>query len=555
MIAQIQKTILDHWNLPAISDYHGERFLYSDVAGHIAQLHALFRQAGIQRGDRIALCGPNSARWGVAFMAVVAYGAVVVPILNDFQPDQIHHIVNHSESKILFAAENILATTTPSEMPGLTAILRMADYTVAFSSPTGELQGALPSLSRRSAPLTPPLTGGGRERASSLHFEPERDENDLMMINYTSGTTGFSKGVMLPYRAFDSNFEFAQGALDRAFKGKGTGVVLALLPMAHMYGLMFDFIYVFLRGSHTCIMTRTPSPNILAKALAEVQPDYITAVPLIIEKIVRKQIMKKISSSRATRFIKMPLIGNLISKMMRRQVSKVFGGHIYEIIVGGAPLNQEVEAFLRSFRFPLTVGYGATECAPIITFSDYHQFAPGSCGRCVVNMEVRIDSSNPQQIPGEILTRGKNVMLGYYKNPEATAEVLDAEGWYHTGDLAVMDAKGNVFIKGRKKNMLLGPNGQNIYPEEIEDKLNSMLMVSESLIVQRNGRLEALVHPDYEEAYGLNLSDENIQNIMELNRTDLNEIRPAYERIQAVHIMKEEFAKTPKRSIKRYLYK
>ena len=547
MIAQIQQTIIDHWNLPAISDYNGERFLYSDVAQHIAQLHALFHQADIQRGDRIALCGPNSARWGVAFMAVVTYGAVVVPILNDFQPDQIHHIVNHSESKILFAAENILATTTPDEMPSLTAILRMVDYSIVFSSPAGGLQAVLSDQNRN------PLLKTGKVGAGSLHYPPERDENDMMMINYTSGTTGFSKGVMLPYRAFDSNFEFAQGALDKRIRS--TGVVLSLLPMAHMYGLMFDFIYVFLRGGHTCIMTRTPSPNILAKAFVEVQPDYITAVPLIIEKIVRKQIMKKISSSRVAKFIKIPIIGNLISKMIRRQVIKAFGGRLYEFIVGGAALNQEVESFLRSFRFPITVGYGATECAPIITFSDYHQFAPGSCGRCVVNMEVRIDSSNPQQIPGEILTRGKNVMLGYYKDPKATAEVLDQDGWYHTGDLAIMDAKGNVFIKGRKKNMLLGPSGQNIYPEEIEDKLNSMLMVSESLIVQRNGRLEALVYPDYEEAYGLNLTDENIKNIMELNRADLNEIRPSYEHIYAVHIMKEEFAKTPKRSIKRYLYK
>lgn len=537
MISQIQKTIVDHWDLPAISDYHGELFHYSDVAQHIAQLHALFQQAGIQRGDRIALCGPNSARWGVAFMAVVAYGAVVVPILNDFQPDQIHNIINHSESKILFAAENILATTDPAEMPALNAIIRMTDFFVVHSATD------LAIHSTSVAPLV----------KSSIHYEPEQNENDLMMINYTSGTTGFSKGVMLPYRAFDSNFQFAQESLDRAIQG--TGVVLAMLPMAHMYGLMFDLIYIFLRGSHTCIMTRTPSPSIIAKAFEEVKPDFIAAVPLVIEKIVRKQIMKKLSSSKAMKYINLPIIGKMMGKMIRHQVRQVFGGRVYEIIVGGAPLNQEVEAFLRLFHFPLTVAYGATECAPIITFSDYHQFVPGSCGRCVCNMEVKIDSDNPQDIPGEVLTRGKNVMLGYYKNPEATAEALDDEGWYHTGDLGIMDVKGNLFIKGRKKNMLLGPNGQNIYPEEIEDKLNSMLMVSESLIVQRNGRLEALVHPDYEEAYSLNLTDENIKNIMDLNLIGLNEICPSYEHVQAVHIMKEEFAKTPKRSIKRYLYK
>ena len=535
MITEIQKAITEHWDLPAISDFHGEKFLYSDVALHIVRLHTMFQKVGIQRGDHISICGPNSARWGVAFMAIVSYGAVVVPILNDFHPDQIHNIVNHSESKILFAAENILSTTTEEKMPCLRAIIRMNDFAIV-SNPTFD---EVP-LSSNIAP-------------HDIHFEPEHNENDMMMINYTSGTTGFSKGVMLPYRAFDSNFEFAKEALDKSIKG--TGVVLSLLPMAHMYGLMFDFIYIFLRGSHTCILTRIPSPNIIGQAFQEIRPDYITAVPLIIEKIVRKQIMKKVNSINAMKYIKIPIIGKIISKFIRRKVLKGFGGRAYEIIVGGAALNQEVESFLRSFHFPLTVGYGATECAPIITFSDYHQMRPGSCGRSVVNMEIKICSTDPQTIPGEVLARGKNVMLGYYKNPEATAEVLDKDGWYHTGDLGIIDSDGYLFLKGRKKNMLLGPNGQNIYPEEIEDKLNSMLMVNESLIVQRNNRLEALVHPDYEDAYSLKLTDQNIEHIMEMNRVDLNEIRPAYEHIHAIHIMKEEFEKTPKKSIRRFLYK
>ena len=546
MIKLIEQTLTTHWDMPAYTNYLGESYQYADVAHLIARQHIVFKETGIKRGDRIALCGPNSSRWGIAFMAVVSYGAVVVPILNDFQPDQIHNIVNHSETKLLYAAPNILKEIVPNEMPQLQGILRMEDYSVFSGGET--LQTAVERLDETFRQKY----GGDQLKRDQVTFEPEADENDLMMINYTSGTTGFSKGVMLPYRAFDSNYEFAGKELNSAMP-EGSNV-LSILPMAHMYGLLFEFLYESLHGCHIFFLTRKPTPQFIARAFQDVKPRVVVAVPLIIEKTVRMKVMKKFMASPAAKYINTPIIGWFIKRKVRQQVVSAFGGNMYECIVGGAALNQEVEAFLHSFNFPITVGYGATECAPIISYSDWKTFEPASCGRAVINMEVKIDSDDPQNKPGEILTRGKNVMLGYYKNEDATRQALDSEGWYHTGDLAVMDVQGNIFIKGRKKNMLLGANGQNIYPEEIEDKLNSMLMVSESLIVQREGRLEALIVPDWDEANELKLTDENVRNIMELNRHDLNEMLPAYERIQAVNIFHEEFEKTPKRSIKRYLY-
>ena len=546
MIKLIEQTLTTHWDMPAYTNYLGESYQYADVAHLIARQHIVFKETGIKRGDRIALCGPNSSRWGIAFMAVVSYGAVVVPILNDFQPDQIHNIVNHSETKLLYAAPNILKEIVPNEMPQLQGILRMEDYSVFSGGET--LQTAVERLDETFRQKY----GGDQLKRDQVTFEPEADENDLMMINYTSGTTGFSKGVMLPYRAFDSNYEFAGKELNSAMP-EGSNV-LSILPMAHMYGLLFEFLYESLHGCHIFFLTRKPTPQFIARAFQDVKPRVVVAVPLIIEKTVRMKVMKKFMASPAAKYINTPIIGWFIKRKVRQQVVSAFGGNMYECIVGGAALNQEVEAFLHSFNFPLTVGYGATECAPIISYSDWKTFEPASCGRAVINMEVKIDSDDPQNKPGEILTRGKNVMLGYYKNEDATRQALDSEGWYHTGDLAVMDVQGNIFIKGRKKNMLLGANGQNIYPEEIEDKINSMLMVSESLIVQREGRLEALIVPDWDEANELKLTDENVRNIMELNRHDLNEMLPAYERIQAVNIFHEEFEKTPKRSIKRYLY-
>ena len=553
MIKLIEQSMAAHWDMPAYTNYLGESYNYSDVAELVARMHIVFSEAGIRRGEQIAICGPNSSRWAIAFIAVVSYGAVVVPILNDFQPDQIKHIVQHSESRLLFAAPNIYKAIMQSESecfpvpecPGLLGILNMDDFSVYSAGEA--LQKAVDQLESNYQKRYP----SGLKR-DQVKYEAEADENDLMMINYTSGTTGFSKGVMLPYRAFDSNYEFACDALNHAM-AEGSHM-LSILPLAHMYGLLFELLYESLRGCHVFFLTRKPTPQLIARAFQDVKPRAVVAVPLIIEKMVRLKVMKKFMASKAAKYIHTPILSWLIKRKVRKQVIEAFGGNIYECIIGGAALNQEVEAFLHSFNFPLTVGYGATECAPIISYSDWKTFASGSCGRSVINMEIRIDSDDPQNKPGEILARGKNVMLGYYKNEEATQQTIDSEGWYHTGDLGVMDAKGNLFIKGRKKNMLLGPNGQNIYPEEIEDKLNSMLMVSESLIVQRDGRLQALIVPDWDEANELKLTDENVKNILELDRNDLNEMLPAYERIQAVIIQREEFEKTPKRSIKRYLY-
>ena len=536
MIKEIEKSIVLHWKQPALTDIDAETYRYADVAKLIVQLHAMFQDAGIQRGDKIALCGSNSARWGIAFLATVSYGAVVVPVLPDFLSEQIHHIINHSESCMFFVSDQILKRIDPAQMPGLIAILQLKDYATAYGSASFANVGD--SLVDNLSP-------------DQLHFQPEASENDLMMINYTSGTTGFSKGVMLPYRAFDSNYEFCKIELAPSTVN---GNVLSMLPMAHMYGLMFEFLFEFLNGCHTFFLTQMPTPQVLVSAFQTVKPHLVVAVPLIIEKITRKQIMKKVMSSKASKIMNWPLIGFFVKRMVRKQVLKAFGGNMFECVVGGAALNQEVENFLHSFNFPITVGYGTTECAPLIAYSNWKTFVPGSCGRAVVNMEIKIDSGDPQHVPGEILTRGKNLMLGYFKNPEATAEVLDADGWYHTGDLGIIDTMGNLFIKGRKKNMILGPNGQNIYPEEIEDKLNSMLMVSESIVLQNNNHLVALVHPDYEEANLFHLTDDNIRNIMQLNIKELNEQLPAYEHIQAVQIQKEEFQKTPKKSIKRYLY-
>jgi long-chain acyl-CoA synthetase len=380
----------------------------------------------------------------------------------------------------------------------------------------------------------------------------EGSPDELAVINYTSGTTGFSKGVMIPYRALWSNFDFAVAVLGQQIKPGDK--IISMLPMAHMYGMAFEYIFEFLYGCHVYYLNRVPSPAIIAQALADIKPVIVIAVPLIIEKIIRKKVFPKIQNNRMRLLLQMPVISKKVREMICKEVLNAFGGKMYEVIIGGAALNQEVEQFLKRIDFPYTVGYGATECAPIICYADWHTFAPGSCGRAALHQKVEIDSPDPRHIPGEILTKGPNVMLGYYKNPEATAETIDREGWYHTGDLGTMDADGNVFINGRSKNMLLGPNGQNIYPEEIEDKLNSMTMVMESIIVQRDTKLVALVHPDMDEAKNLGFSDEDLKNIMEQNRNGLNEMIPAYEKISEIEIYPEEFEKTPKKSIKRYLY-
>ena len=543
----IEKSIVSNWEKDALTDFKGATLQYHDVARKIEKLHIIFESSGVQKGDKIALCGRNSSSWAVAFLATLTYGAVAVPILHEFTADQIHNIVNHSEAKLLFVGDYVATVIDQTKMPHLEGIIYLPDYSLVISR-TDKLTYAREHLNELFGKKYPKYF-----RKEHVNYYKEQSPEELALINYTSGTTGFSKGVMVPYRALWSNYDFAMTVLGKIIK-KGDNVI-SILPMAHMYGMAFEFMFEFIFGCHVFYLTRVPSPAIIAAAFAEVKPAIIIAVPLVIEKIIRKKVFPKIQNNRMRLLLNMPVVNKKVNQKICDQVVKAFGGNFYEIIVGGAAFNQEVEQFLKRIGFPYTVGYGATECAPIICYADYHDFAPGSCGKPVIHMEVKIDSPDPENVPGEILARGLNVMLGYYKNEEATAQTLDSEGWYHTGDLGTMDADGNVYIKGRSKNMLLGANGQNIYPEEIEDRLNSMAMVNECVVVQRGEKLVGLVYPDFDEAATMRLNESDLEGIMEQNRQELNSTQPAYCKLAAIEIVKEEFEKTPKKSIKRYLYK
>ena len=542
----IEKSIVQNWNLDALTDYKGQTLQFHDVARKIEKLHILFENSGIQRGDKIALCGRNSSQWAAAFLATLTYGAIAVPILHEFMPEQIHNIVNHSDARLLFVGDHVATIIDPQQMPHLEGIINNVDYSLMVSR-TDKLTYAREHLNELYGKKFPKFFR--KEHVSYYH---EQSPDELALINYTSGTTGFSKGVMIPYRALWSNYDFAENVLGKTIKTGDN--VISILPMAHMYGMAFEFIFEFLHGCHTFYLNRIPSPAIIAQAFADVKPKIIIAVPLVIEKIIRKKVFPKIQNNRMRLLLQMPVISKKVREMICKEVLKAFGNNVYEIIIGGAAFNQEVEQFLKRISFPYTVGYGATECAPIICYADWHDFAPGSCGRAALHMQVKIDSPDPANQPGEILAKGLNIMLGYYKNEEATRQTIDKDGWYHTGDLGTMDAYGNVYINGRSKNMLLGANGQNIYPEEIEDKLNSMAMIVESIVVQRDSKLVALVYPDYDEAKSMNFSIKDIQGVMEQNRNNLNQQLPAYEKISEIEIREEEFEKTPKKSIKRYLY-
>ncbi len=543
----IEQCIIKNWDLDALTDYKGATLQYHDVARKIEKLHIMFENSGVKKGDKIALCGRNSANWATAFLATLTYGAVAVPILHEFTPDQVHNIVNHSEAKLLFVGDVVATTIDPSKMPLLEGIIYIPDYSLVISR-TDKLTYAREHLNEMYGHKFPKYFR--KEHVSYYH---EQSPDELALINYTSGTTGFSKGVMIPYRALWSNYEFAMTVIGRDHIKPGANT-LSILPMAHMYGMAFEFIFEFLYGCHVFYLTRVPSPAIIAQAFADIRPAIIIAVPLVIEKIIKKKVFPKIQNNRMRLLLSMPVISKKVKEKICDQVVNAFGGNFYEVIIGGAAFNQEVEQFLKSIDFPYTVGYGATECAPIICYHDWKNFATGSCGQAALNMEVKIDSPDPVNIPGEILARGTNVMLGYYKNDEATRETIDRDGWYHTGDLGTMDRQGNVFIKGRSKNMLLGASGQNIYPEEIADELNSMAMVGESGVVQRNEKLVALIHPDYDEAKAMGLSNDDLLKIMEQNRLEINQTLPVYSKITAIELHEEEFAKTPKKSIKRFLY-
>ena len=542
----IEKAIIDCWDHDALTDYKGTTLQYHDVARKIEKLHILFENGGVAKGDKIALCGRNSSAWACAFLATLTYGAIVVPILHEFTADQIHNIVNHSEAKFLFVGDIVATQVDATKMPGLEGIIYIPDYSLVVSR-TDKLTYAREHLNEMFGQKYPKYF-----RKEHVKYYREQNPDELAMINYTSGTTGFSKGVMIPYRAMWSNTDFAKHALgDHLHKGDK---IISILPMAHMYGMAFEFIYEFLSGCHIFYLTRVPSPAIIAQAFADVKPRVIIAVPLIIEKIIKKKVFPKIQNSKIRLLMNMPVVSKKVYERICEQVSEAFGGNFYEVIIGGAAFNQEVERFLQKIGFKYTVGYGATECAPIICYSDYSTFVAGSCGRAALHQLVRIDSTDSENIPGEILTKGPNVLLGYYKNEEATRAAIDEEGWFHTGDLGTMDKEGNVFIRGRIKNMLLGASGQNIYPEEIEDKLNSMTLVMESVVIQEDEKLVGLVFPDFDEAYKLGFNKSDLEEIMEQNRIELNKELPAYCKLTAIRLRDEEFEKTPKKSIKRFLY-
>lgn len=539
----IYDTIIKNWDADALTDYQGATLQFHDVARKIEKLHIVFENCGIKKGDKIAICGRNSAHWAVTFLATLTYGAVAVPILHEFNAEQIHNIVNHSESKALFVGDYVAKEIDPEQMPNLEGIVFMPDFSLMVSR-SEKLTYAREHLNMMFGSKYPKAF-----RQEHVHYHEDAPE-ELAVINYTSGTTGFSKGVMLPYRALTGNLTFCVRHLGD--KIKAGDPMLSILPMAHMYGMAVEFIFGFCNGCHLFFLNRLPSPTLIAKAFTDIRPALVVSVPLIVEKIIRKKVFPIIQTNKMKLLLAMPIVSTKVKERICQQVYEAFGGRAYEIIVGGAALSKEVEEFLLNIGFPLAVGYGATECAPLISYRDWKEFVATSCGCPVDGMEVRILSDDPMNIPGEIITRGQNVMLGYYKNEEATREALDKDGWYHTGDLGTMDADRNIFIRGRIKNMLLGASGQNVYPEEIEDKLNSMPMVSESLVVQDGDKLVAMVYPDQDET--VNFSKEELEAVMDQNRENLNAQLPAYSRISRIVLREEEFQKTPKKSIKRYLY-
>lgn len=542
-ISFVERSIVNNWDLNALTDYNGATLQYKDVARKIEKLHIIFEESGVKKGDKIALCGRNSAHWGVAFLATLTYGAVVVPVLHEFKADTVHNIVNHSDAKLLFVGDMVWENLNEAFMPNLEGIVLMTDFNLLVSR-SERLTHAREHLNEMFGKKFP--KNFRKEHVAYGKDEPE----ELAMINYTSGTTSYSKGVMLPYRSLWSNTQFAYEVLNL----KPGDKVVSMLPMAHMYGLAFEFLYEFCVGCQIFFLTRMPSPKIIFQAFNEVKPNIIISVPLILEKIIKKSVLPKLEKTSMKLLLKVPILNDKIKGKIKDGVISALGGRFYEVIVGGAAFNSEVEMFLKKVEFPFTVGYGMTECGPIISYEDWKNFRQGSCGKAAPRMEIKIDSPDPENIVGEILCKGENVMLGYYKNSEATAEVLEADGWLHTGDLGVMDREGNLFIKGRSKNMLLGASGQNIYPEEIEEQLNNMPYVSESIVIQKEEKLVALIYPDFEEAFRNNLSSKDVERIMEENRVELNKQIPAYSQIASVRIYHEEFEKTPKKSIKRYLY-
>ena len=542
-IALIEQSIKTNWYLNALTDYKGITLQYRDVARKIEKIHILLENAGIEKGDKIAICGRNSAHWTVTYLAVITYGAVVVPILHEFKADQVHNIVNHSEARLLFVGDQIWENLNEAAMPQLEGIIELKDFGVPVSR-SEKLAYARDHLNEIFGHKFP-----CRFRPDDISYEKEKSE-DLAIINYTSGTTGYSKGVMLPYRSILSNVLYCKEKIGL----KAGDSVVSMLPLGHVFGMTFDFLYGFTAGAHLWFLTRMPSPKIIAESFAEIRPRVIACVPLIVEKIFKKNILPKVDNKLGKLLLHVPIISDKIKELIKQKAMEVFGGNFIEIIIGGAPFNAEVEAFLKMIDFPYTIAYGMTECGPIICHSHWTELKLASCGKVAARMEAKVLSPNPSAIAGELVCRGANLMLGYYKNEEATRQVIDTEGWLHTGDMATIDEDGNVFIKGRCKNLLLTSSGQNIYPEEIESKLNNMPYVSESLIILQQDKLVGLIYPDSDDAFAHGLSQSDLVRVMEENRLELNKQLPAFSQIARFKLYPEEFEKTAKKSIKRFLY-
>lgn len=543
LIQLIEESIRKNWNLDAMTNYKGATLQYKDVARKIEKMHILFEHAGIKKGDKIALCGRNSANWTATFLGVITYGAVAVPILHEFKADNVHNIVNHSEARMLFVGDQVWENFNEAAMPHLEGIIELKNFDLVVSR-SQRLTYAREHLNEEFGKRYP-----CRFRADNVSYRREEPE-ELAVINYTSGTTGYSKGVMLPYRSIISNVVH----IHKKVGLKPGDNVVSMLPLGHIFGLVFDFIYGVTVGAHLWFLTRMPSPKIIAESFAEIRPRVIACVPLIVEKIFKKNILPKVDNKLGKLLLKLPIVSDKIKEQIRTQAMEVFGGNFIEIVIGGAPFNPEVEAFLRKINFPYTIAYGMTEAAPLICHSRWDEIQYTSCGKTVSNMETKVLSSDPERIPGELVCRGINVMLGYYKNEEATAQAIDCNGWLHTGDMAIKDAEGNIFIKGRCKNMLLTASGQNIYPEEIEARLNNMPFVNESLVILAGDKLIALVYPDNEEAFAQGMDKKALEAAIEVNRTELNKMLPAYSQITRIKLYPEEFEKTAKKSIKRFLY-
>ena len=542
-IALIEQSIKTNWYLNALTDYKGITLQYRDVARKIEKIHILLENAGIEKGDKIAICGRNSAHWTVTYLAVITYGAVVVPILHEFKADQVHNIVNHSEARLLFVGDQIWENLNEAAMPHLEGIIELKDFGVPVSR-SEKLAYARDHLNEIFGHKFP-----CRFRPDDISYEKEKSE-DLAIINYTSGTTGYSKGVMLPYRSILSNVLYCKEKIGL----KAGDSVVSMLPLGHVFGMTFDFLYGFTAGAHLWFLTRMPSPKIIAESFAEIRPRVIACVPLIVEKIFKKNILPKVDNKLGKLLLHVPIISDKIKELIKQKAMEVFGGNFIEIIIGGAPFNAEVEAFLKKIGFPYTIAYGMTECGPIICSSRWETLKLASCGKVAARMEAKVLSPNPSAIAGELVCRGANLMLGYYKNEEETRQVIDTEGWLHTGDMATIDEDGNVFIKGRCKNLLLTSSGQNIYPEEIESKLNNMPYVSESLIILQQDKLVGLIYPDSDDAFAHGLSQSDLVRVMEENRLELNKQLPAFSQIARFKLYPEEFEKTAKKSIKRFLY-